>query len=142
MDTSAISSVEAVRLSAASPSTHVREQVEHVQLAQVSSPKASGTGSAYSDLRSRPVEPNSMSADWVNLTRSVVDGTGKGILKPRILELEKTLAAAEKTPDSVSTERIALLMLKVSEASAITNMLSTSVNAVRRSVATLVEKTG
>ena len=147
MDATAIASVEAIRFTDSSANPVLRDPVEQVQLAQLSQSvssggQATGAGSAYADLSVNPTEGASAQADWLRLTRTVVDGTNQGILKPRILELEKTLAAAEKTPGSVSTERIAMLMLKVSEASAVTNMLSTSVNAVRRSVATLVEKTG
>ncbi len=102
-----------------------------------------GSSSAFADLRApEATQTHNVRSDWVGLSQSIVDGTHKGLLQPRIQELEKTLKVAAENPSAVSSEEVAVMMLKVSEASAVTNVLSTSVNAVRKSVATLVERTG
>lgn len=146
MDISAIAAVQATSGPGSAQSLQPADPVG-VNLQQAlaaSKPGATaGASSAFADLRAPEVtRTHNVQSDWVGLTRSVMDGSNKGLLQPRIQELEKTLKVAADNPSSVSSEQIAVMMLKVSEASAVTNVLSTSVNAVRKSVATLVERTG
>jgi|GEM_PF-6168987 len=147
MDVSALAAIESIK---ATDSTQLMQQnqmrspIEQVQFAQldVSNSKPTQAGGAYADLSSKPVADGSAQGDWIKLTDSVVNGTSQGLLKPRIQELEKALVKSKDSPGAVSSEQISLLMIKVGQASAVSNMLSTSVNAIRRSIATLIEKTG
>ena len=126
------------------PSANPIAEQSTIQMAQLKLPaqQTGSNSSAYADLRPvagpMPYDPR---GTWSSLTRSIMDGTNQGILKPRIQELERAMEASAKDPKALPPERLAILMLKISQASAISNMLSTSVAAVRRSIATLVERT-
>ncbi len=98
---------------------------------------------AYADLRDpAAVSAQDFSKGWVGLAESVAKGTNGGLVSPHMRRLEMALERHSIDPGSSSPQELMLLALNVQNASAVSHMLSSSVSTVKKSVQTLVERTG
>lgn len=98
---------------------------------------------AYADLRDPAVVASQdLAHGWAGLAQSVLQGTNGGIVAPHMQRLEAALQRRIDDPSAAPPAEMMLLALQVQNASAVSHMLSSSVSTVRKTVQTLVERTG
>ncbi|MFK7963874.1 MAG: hypothetical protein AB8C46_07895 [Burkholderiaceae bacterium] len=106
-------------------------------------PSTPASGGAYADLRApETIATNSVAPGWTALAKQVAQGSHEGLVAPAAERLKQAMELRAQDPSKVAPEQVMVLALDVSQATTVTTMLSSTVNSVRKTVTTLVERTG